>query len=39
MCWRALVHLDIFHVIVLCETDLLFNKLYLQIYYKFVIQI
>ena len=39
MCSRALVHLDIFHVIVLCETDLLFNKLYLQIYYRFVIQI
>ena len=36
MFWRALVHLD---VIVLCETDLLFNKLYLQIYYRFVIQI
>ena len=34
MCWRALVHLDIFHGIVLCETDLLFNKLYLQIYYR-----
>ena len=28
MCWRAPVHLDIFHVIILCETDLLFNKLY-----------
>ena len=39
MCWRAPVHLDIFHVIILCETDLLFNKLYLQIYYRFVIQI
>ena len=34
--WRAPVHLDIFHVIILCETDLLFNKLYLQIYYRFV---
>ena len=39
MCWRAPVHLDIFHVIILCETDLLFNKLYLQIYYRFVKQI
>ena len=39
MCWRAPVHLDIFHVIILCETHLLFNKLYLQIYYRFVIQI
>ena len=39
MFWRAPVHLDIFHVIILCETDLLFNKLYLQIYYRFVIQI
>ena len=39
MCWRAPVHLDIFHVIILCETDLLFNKLYLQIYYRFFIQI
>ena len=39
MCWRAPVHLDIFHVIILCETDLLFNKLYLQIYCRFVIQI
>ena len=38
-CWRAPVHLDIFHFIILCETDLLFNKLYLQIYYRFVIQI
>ena len=35
MYWRAPVHLDIFHVIILCETDLLFNKLYLQIYYRF----
>ena len=26
MCWRAPVHLDIFHVIILCETYLLFNK-------------
>ena len=39
MCWRAPVHLDIFHVIILCETDLLFKKLYLQIYHRFVIQI
>ena len=34
MCWRAPVHFDIFHVIILCETDLLFNKLYLQIHYR-----
>ena len=39
ICWRDPVHLDIFHVIILCETYLLFNKLYLQIYYIFVIQI
>ena len=38
-CVGELLYLDIFHVIVLCETDLLFNKLYLQIYYRFVIQI
>ena len=47
MCWRAPVHLNIFHVIILCETDSLFNKLYLQIcytdllyrFYRYIVQI
>ena len=39
MCSRAPVHLDIFHVIILCKTDLLFNKLYLQICYTDLIDI
>ena len=31
ICWRAPIHLDIFHVIILCATDLLFNRVRVRV--------